>query len=255
MKIIGGLPRTGSTLITNILNQDPDSSVSNTSPLPDLIAKFNEAFAANLGAKASLDYEETRRGYYRGLKGFVEGWGGGDGYVDKSRDWISMIPQMDILFGRNWRIVVPIRSLEGIVESCEQQSTKYPELATNLPIDPVARASHFMQAMFIAKPLTAIKQLHGAPKGTTLVVKYEDFTATPDAHMSAIGEFLGFSDYTYNTYDITQTLFEHDPIHLPFGDHSLVSGGVRSHTSPIVADGVSEFLRAEYSWYYDRFYT
>lgn len=254
MIIVGALPRTGSTLITNLLNQNPEFHVSNTSPLPDLFLGMQRAYQNSDNIKASLDYEAQREQLFSAMRGMAEGWGG-EGYIDKSRAWLPQVDLLDKVFGKDWKIIAPIRSLEGIVESFEAQSKAYPELVTEAPINDVARAEYFLNQPFFGQALEATKKaiVLGLPDNI-LWIPYEQFTLNPQEMFRAIYKFLGKEYYNHDFKTIKQTLSEHDPIHLPYGDHSIITGGVREYTTPKVSEEVRQYLRGRYPWYYETFY-
>ena len=57
LKFLAGIPRSGSTLLTSLLNQRPDTYASNTSNLADMLRTFEHLWETNppLSATAQTD--------------------------------------------------------------------------------------------------------------------------------------------------------------------------------------------------------
>lgn len=115
---MGGLSRSGSTLLSAILNQNPDIYVSENSPICDLTYKLNLLFDHNPQYNA-LPNEERRVNVLRSLI---------DNYyydierpiiIDKFRSWgtpynVSMIQS---LYTKNVKIICPVRNVLEILSS------------------------------------------------------------------------------------------------------------------------------------------
>jgi sulfotransferase len=115
---MGGLSRSGSTLLSAILNQNPDIYVSENSPICDLTYKLNLLFDHNPQYNA-VPNEERRVNVLRSLI---------DNYyydierpiiIDKFRSWgtpynMSMIQS---LYTKNVKIICPVRNILEILSS------------------------------------------------------------------------------------------------------------------------------------------
>jgi sulfotransferase len=115
---MGGLSRSGSTLLSAILNQNPDIHVSENSPICDLTYKLNLLFDQNQQYNASPN--EQRRinvlkslidNYYYDVESPI--------IIDKFRSWgtpynVSMIQS---LYTENVKIICPVRNVLEILSS------------------------------------------------------------------------------------------------------------------------------------------
>lgn len=115
---MGGLSRSGSTLLSSILNQNPNIHVSENSPICDLTYKLNLLFDQNPQYNATPD-EQKRINVLRSLI---------DNYyydvenpiiIDKFRSWgtpynLSMI---ESLYTKDVKIICPVRSVLEILTS------------------------------------------------------------------------------------------------------------------------------------------
>lgn len=115
---MGGLSRSGSTLLSGILNQNPDIHVSENSPICDLTYKLNLLFDHNPQYNASPN-EKGRinvlrsliDNYYYEIKNPI--------IIDKFRSWgtpynVSMI---ESLYTENVKIICPVRNVLEILSS------------------------------------------------------------------------------------------------------------------------------------------
>src|SRR5690348_14202208 len=97
---ISGLPRSGTTLLAAILNQNPRFREGMTSPLADIMGVvIAEASSKN---DFSFDVSDDQRvAMLRGLvENFYAGHAGGDAGIvfDTSRLWCSRMQLLDMLF-------------------------------------------------------------------------------------------------------------------------------------------------------------
>ena len=90
--VVTGLPRSGSTLLCNILNQNPDFYASSTSPLPFLLSGLVHAWSTSVEVKGLLDNhkEETEDRIQACSQGLLNDWyecKNVKTVFDKSRMW------------------------------------------------------------------------------------------------------------------------------------------------------------------------
>lgn len=117
---ISGLPRSGSTLLCNILAQNPDLYVSPaTSGCHDVLFNIRNLWDG-LGEHQAegVDYEQLRRvlksvlcSYHNTEKSLV---------VDKGRGWISLLEMIEFITEKKPKIIVPVRNITEILASFEK---------------------------------------------------------------------------------------------------------------------------------------
>ena len=115
---LGGLTRSGGTLLTAILNQNPDIHVSESSPICDLTYKLNQLFNHSIEYNA-LPFENRRINVLRNLINNYYYDIDSKYIIDKNQCWgteynISMI---QALYGDNVKIICPVRSVLEILSS------------------------------------------------------------------------------------------------------------------------------------------
>jgi sulfotransferase len=117
---ISGLPRSGSTLLCNILAQNDNVFVSKaTSGCHDVLFNVRNQWDKLIEHQAEgVDYEQLKRvlqsvlnSYHSTDKNIV---------IDKGRGWLSLIEMAEFILGYVPKIIVPVRNLSEILSSFEK---------------------------------------------------------------------------------------------------------------------------------------
>ncbi len=244
--VITGLPRSGSTLLCNLLNQNTAFYASSTSPLVSFLSGVSSIASNSPEFKSMLSGEpgtETRLEAV--LRGMVESWyAERSGVVfDKSRGWAHNSLLLKKLYP-DAKIIVCVRDLRNVFASIEKRhrDTAILDLAAN-PVEKTieARATGmFALDGIIGLPLNGIADLmQRRPKGLVLV-QYEHLTEKPEQAMAQLYRDMG------------EELFEHDFDSVPNAatdDDSHYLGKFPHETRPKVEpsdrDGWKEYVSPE----------
>jgi sulfotransferase len=117
---ISGLPRSGSTLLCNILAQNPDWYVSRaTSGFHDVLFNVRNQWDNLIEHQAEgIDRNQLKRvlaaimnSYHTTEKNVI---------IDKGRGWLSLIEMVEFITGATPKIIVPVRNLNEIFASFEK---------------------------------------------------------------------------------------------------------------------------------------
>ena len=102
---IAGLPRSGSTLIANLLKQNPEIHGESVSSLASLFGSLNASWS---GIEANQEYENMDakkgvmhsilQGYYNHIDKPI--------IFDKDRGWIALLGQLEAVLDRQVKMVV-----------------------------------------------------------------------------------------------------------------------------------------------------
>jgi len=194
---ISGLPRSGSTLLAAILNQNPRFRAGMTSPLADIMGMvIAEASSKN---DFSFDVSDDQR--VAMLRGLVENFHAGhaDSVVfDTSRLWCSRMPLLDVLFPQA-KVIACVRQLSWVLDSMERLVRKQPvgvskvfRFDTNTTVYSRVEALTDPRGM-VGFAFQATKDaFYGqyAP-GHLLLLTYESLVRNPSAAMRAVYQFIG----------------------------------------------------------------
>jgi len=116
---ISGLPRAGSTLLCNILAQNPSFFVSKaTSGCPEVLFDIRNRWSKIIEHQAEgVNYEQLRKvlqgafyNYYMTDKDVI---------FDKSRGWLSIYELLEYTLNRPVKVIVPVRDYTEILCSLE----------------------------------------------------------------------------------------------------------------------------------------
>ncbi|HKJ77127.1 MAG TPA: sulfotransferase [Gammaproteobacteria bacterium] len=264
MVILGGLPRSGSTLLSALLRQNPDIDVTPTGFLLGMLEGMRNQWTASDPRKAWRDQDEAQARLHAAMRGAVAGYLGAARIgIEKSRGAFALIELLQEVVGEPPKIIAPVRDLRGCLASMEKLWRANPEhsgfgAGTNIG----DRVGGWMATD--APPLgTALSQMrdafHRGAVGNVLFVRFEDLTANPARELRRVYDYIG-EPYPEGIHDfeaVADINREHDAIHGPFGDHELHQGEVRpvpedweEYLGPVIAQQVPDNNR----WFYEDFY-
>jgi len=117
---ISGLPRTGSTLLCNILAQNPKVFVTrSTSGCHDILFNIRnnwDKLVEHQAGGATIEQQKAVmkaafEAYYQTDKEII---------FDKGRGWLSLIEMIEFVLDKKVKIIVPVRDIKEILASFEQ---------------------------------------------------------------------------------------------------------------------------------------
>ncbi len=219
---ISGLPRSGSTLLCNILAQNPKFHTTGTSGIMDVMFGVRNSWNNLVEFKASPNDDGLRRV----LKGILENYYSNVEkpiIFDKCRGWTSLIEMAEGALGEKIKILVPVRDLRDVLASFEklwrensatnqisQESNNYFKFQTVegrtevwlQPDQPVGLAYN--------RITDAIKRGLG---DRMFLVDFDDMTTNPKGTFKKIYEFLGEEYFDHNFENVEQVTWEDDSVH------------------------------------------
>lgn len=267
-----GLPRSGSTLLCNILGQHPDVTLSADSVLSEKIVNimsYTEKLVAESQYDADLTYKLHGDFLMSGIDSWISNLSDTKFYMDKCRGWSNIF---NFIFEKypDTKIIFTIRDLRGIYLSFDRLSTTsvllnslsehYRDLTEkNEEVDLLnARISHFLNGDMIKPHLINLKELIELDRhylDNIKIVKYEDFMKSPDRVLSDICEFTGMNNYNFDLNNITQVNYN-DSIYLPYGYHKLrktLTPSIPNYDNKLRKSAQDKIFK-DFDWYYSIFY-
>jgi hypothetical protein len=264
----GGLPRTGSTVLMNILQQNPSIFTTSTDPYPHILneqilvkSRYSEAFQA-------MSCEQADAAMYGLVQGGTSGWYSGltnkPIVISKARQWSGL----HHLFPDS-KIIVTIRDLRDIVESFDRVNSKIRALHT-FSEDHTLYASmteeeklhyHFKESNALSSTLR-----HEIPKYLELFkinnarvkfVRYEDVLRDPSYMLSRIYSFLGLDSFNHDLNNINQSeMFEHDNAYFREKTDHRTQPKLTAWRDPVrvLSDKFHQQVVNNNSWFYKAFY-
>jgi len=214
---ISGLPRSGSTLLAAILNQNPRFRAGMTSPLADIMGMvIAEASSKN---DFSFDVSDAQRAaMLRGLaENFYAEQADAGVVFDTSRLWCSRMPLLGTLFPQA-KVIACVRQLSWVLDSMERLVRRQPvgvskvfRFDTNTTVYSRVEALTDPRGM-VGFAFQATKDaFYGqyAP-GHLLLLTYESLVRNPLAAMRAVYQFIGEPWFEHDFENIAFSADEFD---------------------------------------------
>lgn len=211
LHFISGLPRSGSTLLSAILRQNPRFHAGMTSPLGDMISSL----VAEMSGKNDFSVvisDEQRAAILRGVfQNFYGGFLGTDVVFDTGRVWCSKMPLLAALFP-NSKVIACVREMPWVLDSVERLIRKQPLNANKMfHFNPNGTVYSRAEALIDVNGMVGFSfqatkdAFYGeyAP-GHLLLLSYEGLTRDPKAALQAVYRFVG------------EPWFEHDFDHIEY---------------------------------------
>ncbi len=259
------LPRVGSTVFQNLMNQDPRFYASSTSGMLELIyaARHNytespefKAQDAEVMKKAFLGFcREGIHGYYNAItdKQFV---------IDKSRGHFAHYGFIDSFYP-NPKIICLVRSLPDIIASMEKmfRNNQYKSHAiVNHATMQGTSTPKRVDIWFNSPPIgLAIERLAEAIRQgidkKLLFIKYENLCLYPEIEMKRVYEYLGIPPCEHDFNNIPQTTKEDDEVYGISGLHAIRPSLEMkpSDARQVLGKDVYDWIMKQYGWYNEYF--
>jgi sulfotransferase len=260
------LPRAGSTLLQNILAQNPDFYVTPTSGLLELVfgARLNYTNSAEFKAQDGEAMKKAFLAFSRaGMTAYFEALTDRPYAVDKSRGWGVHFDLLQMIFGEEPKIVCMVRDLRQILSSMEkkfrQNPDKYRAIENHANLTgttTLKRTILNLQSAPVGLALDRLQEVHqrGWAK-KMLFVRFEDLTTQPGAVMKKIYGYLGVPDFAHKFDQIAQVTQEDDAV---FGIPGLHK--IRPKVEPLPSDHLDvlgrdavRYVQQQYGWYFQLF--
>ncbi|MBV8125907.1 MAG: sulfotransferase [Burkholderiaceae bacterium] len=263
---VAGLPRSGSTLLCQLLAEHPDVYCEgHSSPLCNSLLTLRRGISDDPFMLAQLDSQfTTSYGHLKtGMQGLLRGWYADQMdagvVVDKSRGWLQCLDLL-LELAPEARLLVPIRELGqiyGSIESQHQKTVLLDFIDHFADLDRFNRADQlFAPSKAVGAPLQSILAVQDFPqsiKDRLYFVKFEDLSLHPQDTMEKLYQWLGLSAHSVDPDRLnvrpheSDSYYRHKFLHAQ-RDRVIVPA---RHDVPL---RVQELIHKAFAWYYDWFY-
>jgi sulfotransferase len=236
---IAGMPRSGSTLLCNILCQNPDFRATGTSPLPALIGACNQTWSNSPEAKANFTDDDRMHL----LKSLFENYHlpfHQKVIFEKSRAWPAFIETLENVFGQKPKMIVTTRFMPEIIASCEKiflnELTRKDSVSIPVNMSTIRqRVTSWSSAeQMVGQSYNILKDaVQRGHKQCLLRVDFEDLTTNPQGTLDRIHDFIEYPRYQYDFEHVEQVIKEKDEFH-GFKPDALHK--IRSKVKPLEPD-------------------
>ena len=212
-----GLPRSGSTVLASILNQNPQVYVTPTSPMLNVSVKMQEAWREDPTVIANYNEEQARNltkailpAYWQHRPEPI--------IIDKGRGWAKNMPTASALFGRPMKAISVERDLPSIMASWLTLLKKNPNNFAErnvidkgfLPTDENLMAEMWFN--MVQDCMEGKAQIRKDAPGQFIVIKYDDLVLNPKHEIERIEQFLCLPSHKYQFENIINDTQDDDLI-------------------------------------------
>lgn len=224
---VAGLPRSGSTLLMNILGQNPRFYVTPTSGILDILVQTRNAWDKSSAFRSLMrdESEEIKGNVMRSILQAYFAHTDKRVCFDKNRIWTEYLEMAAALVNgpENLRVLVAVRDLRDIVASFEKLFRKTSALS-QIPQeagDPltmktaVGRLSVFIDnRQPVGRAFNAVRDaITRGWRKNMLFVEYGSLTNAPKQTLDEIYAFLEEEAFEHDFDNVRQVTFEDDSVH------------------------------------------
>ena len=223
---MAGLPRAGSTLLSSLLNQNPNLYSGPSSPVLGAMYTTHEHFLGNELYTGFPKPDSVNKiigslidDWYYDVKEPI--------VIDKNRAWTARVPFIEGYIQQEAKIIVPVRKVDEILTSILTMIHRNPFeegqprinfvdevlVKNNIPINDENRCIHLLNGGGIVwESLNALMTgLQEGYKDKFHYVDYNDLVNDPQGELDKIYEFLGEESFEH-TFDNLTNIHREDDI-------------------------------------------
>ena len=215
-----GLPRSGSTLLTALLNQNPNIYGGPLSPVFELMYQTQSYFEVSEQAKAYPKPEVFNKivssvidTYYSDVDK--------PNKIDKCRSWTGQIPFIRQYITKNPKIICTVRHPLDILASFIDLIHKHPNevsfldkalISQRIPLTDDNRCEFLMSPSGVVfNSMNGLaKAFHEGDRNCIHLIDYDNLVSNPEEVMNGVYEFLELEPYQHDFNSITNSHRERD---------------------------------------------
>ena len=244
---MAGLPRSGSTLLSSILNQNPRFYSGPSSPVLGAMFAVEQNFMGN-----ELYHGYPKPDQVREIIGSIPHHFYSDVQkpvvFDKNRAWTARVPYIEGYIGQQAKILVPVRRIDEILTSILTMIHRNPFqegqprinfvdeqlIKTDIPINDLNRCIYLLgEGGIVYESLNAIMMGFQQNVSDKMhFVDYNDLVDNPEKIMEDIYDFLGEEFYEHDFESLSNIHREDDLITYGLSDMHQVRSKVKKTSPP-----------------------
>lgn len=267
---VSGLPRSMTTLLCNILANNPKIGGGETSPLLEYVYGARANYSNTPEVKSAKTADIMEKSFIEFCKGGIDAYANTYTdrpiFLDKSRGWLHYA---DLLHEINpeAKIIICVRDIRSIVSSLEKKWRQNPLIldARDVPakqdfITIEQRVNHFLNDAPLG---IALKRLQNAietnslKKAGIMVVLAEDLAFAPEEVMREVYDFIEEDYFEMDYSNVQQVTIENDRIgdFGIYGDHKIRKEikHIAEDYDSVLGKQISQAIREAFGWFYNYF--
>lgn len=260
------LPRAGSTMLQNILAQNPDIYATPTSGVLELIYGARNNYSTSAEFKAQ-DKDLMEKGYLafckQGMDAFYNAVTDKKYVIDKSRGWGVHYDMLQVIRGEKPKVICLVRDLRDVFASMEGNFRKNPEKSSGIVDWSTGQATtvekridYWIQNPPVGMAIERLKEIiRYGNDANILFVQYENLCLRPESEMIRIYQYLEIPYFKHDFDNIEQVTKEDDEVYGAFGDH-IIRKQLKlmpSKAKQLLGADVCNWIFQNYKWFFDYF--
>lgn len=214
---ISGLPRSGTTLLSAILNQNPKFHASISGPL----ARFARAVIEQSSDQGGYRFqcpEEKRKAIIKSIFNTYYEHEDADVIYNTNRGWSLMLPLLKDLYPST-KLILCVRDLPWILDSFETLIRKNPYSVTSM-FAPEENVNVYTRCSTLMRPdrpvgfaFEGVKQaITSAERNMIYILDYDQLAKNPEVTMDRIYKFLNLEkfEHDFNNVEVSYDEFDID---------------------------------------------
>ena len=265
-----GLPRSGSTVLMNILQQNPKIYTTGTCPLPYVTeaVKMQSTSVSEFIAMPQDTAAEATKGF---IRGGIDGWFSTltdkPMVISKSRTWDTHINTLFTIYD-DPKFIVCLRDLRDIIASFEKLLFKNTHISMGSREDPFHMLPVSKRVELyctdvggnMGRPLMFLKHVFEWMQkrpNNFFIARWEDFSKEPVRSLRSMYQWLGMDHYEHDLNNIKQSeYYEHDTVYRALVSH-VTKPRLESHGPSwpkYMSEQDSASVLHNCRWFYETFY-
>jgi sulfotransferase len=261
------MPRAMSTMLQNIIGQNPNFYVTPTSGVLELLFGARANFTNSpefLAQDSKIMADGFRKFCFDGMNGYYNAITNKKYVLDKSRGWGTYRRFLNEIYP-DPKIICMVRNLKDIISSYEKIYRSNQLKHNSIRNDAEARGTTIYKRIdeWVDGRNTigrALERLLGIISegydNKILFVKAEDLCLYPDSTMIRIYDYLGIEHFQHDFDNIEQITTEDDSVYGLSPELHKIRSKLemkQSDADSIIPTDARNWLYEKYKWYYDKF--
>ncbi|HEY9294999.1 MAG TPA: sulfotransferase [Phormidium sp.] len=225
---ISGLPRSGSTLLSAILRQNPRFYAGMTSPVGALVERMLEAMSENNEYSVFISPEQKQALIQGIFSAYYQPQADKSVIFDTNRLWCAKLSLIAELFP-DAKIICCVRNIAWVMDSIERLIRQNAFDVSGLFCNPTERATVYSRTEALTQggrlggfAYTALKEaFYSEHSQRLLLIDYELFTQRPDKTIALIYQFIREENFGHDYENVEYEAAEFDDKLKTRGLHSI----------------------------------
>ena len=213
---LAGIPRSGSTVLASLLNQNPSICVTQTSPILDMLQLITanwKPLSINVLNQSPDQLVNMLNGAFNSSYSHIDS----KYIIDKHRSWPRNIDYINTITNKPVKVICTTRDISEIIssfiilfEKTENRSYIDNELIqANKPLNAATRA-RLLWEKYINMPWTSLKYGYEQHRDCIEFFDYTDIVSNPQETLQRVYSFLEIEYYPHHTFNNLSPMKEND---------------------------------------------